>query len=90
MSFQDDPERRAYVLGEVECLAGTDWPDNLARRLEYADANSLNAALHHWGRPDLAAKFERWRYDGLTPAAYVTQRQTRLANLARKKEAADG
>ena len=70
------------MLAEVEALLGSDWPDNLARRLGYADAGSLHGALKKWNRPDLARHFERWRFDGLTPAAQVAQRQSRLANEA--------
>lgn len=80
-----DEDRREYVLSEVEFLAGTDWPDTLAQRLDYADAASLNCALARWQRPDLARKFERWRFDGLTPAGHIAQQQARQANRERQR-----
>lgn len=70
-------ERRQYVTGEVLHLLGTDWPDNIAKRLGYSDAASLNASLLKWGRRDLAARFEKSAYDGLVPAKQLQTITTR-------------
>lgn len=65
--------RREYVIGEVEWLVRfPHWPDDVAERLGYLDARTLQMMLARWGRPDLAAHFERWRYDGNVPSAIVT------------------
>ena len=70
-------ERRRYVIEEAQHLLGSDWPENIARRLGYADAASLNASLMKWGRRDLARKFEKSAYDGLVPAKQAQTVATR-------------
>lgn len=61
---------REYIVGEIEHLADYVWPEELAQRLGYANAASLNSVLLHWGRRDLAQYFERSRFDGMTPARH--------------------
>lgn len=78
---QDPEEHRKYVVGELDRLVGTDWPESLAARLGYENFHSLQAALKRWGRPDLAARFNRVNFDGLIPA-------DRLTRQARKRGAA--
>ena len=51
--------RRDLVLEEVRWLAGTDHPDNIARRLGYRDGNSLSKQLWNWGQRDLVARLTR-------------------------------
>ena len=75
--------RREYVIHEIEHLIQFRiWPDDLARMLDYANADSLQAALHKWKRHDLAVHFERWRYDGNVPAAVVASQQKRKERTA--------
>lgn len=80
-------ERRQYVTGEVSHLLGTDWPDNIARRLGYSDAASLNASLAKWGRRDLAARFEKSAYDGLVPTRNAQAASTRKSNQRQEQPA---
>ena len=56
MSSTKAARRRDLVLEEVQWLAGTDHPDNLARRLGYSNGDSLSKQLRNWGRHDLAAR----------------------------------
>ena len=56
MSNTKAAHRRDLVLEEVRWLAGTDHPDNLARRLGYKSGVSLVTQLQHWRRYDLAAR----------------------------------
>ena len=51
--------RRDLVLEEVRWLAGTDHPDNIARRLGYCDGDSLSKQLRNWGQRDLVARLTR-------------------------------
>lgn len=47
--------RRAYVIGEVEWLLGTDSVENISTRLGYANPRSLARKLRDWKQPELAA-----------------------------------
>ena len=51
--------RRQAVIEDVEWVAGTDHPDNIARRLGYSDSNSLSKQLRNWSQRDLAARLTR-------------------------------
>ena len=51
--------RRDQVIEDCEWVAGTDHPDNIARRLGYSSEHSLTAQLQHWGQRDLAARLTR-------------------------------
>ena len=46
------------LIAEVEFLAGTDDPKNLAARLGYQRPDSLCRRLERNGRPDLARYFD--------------------------------
>ena len=59
MSNTKAARRRDLVLEEVRWLAGTDHPDNIARRLGYCDGDSLSKQLRNWGQHDLAARLTR-------------------------------
>ena len=59
MSNTKAAHRRDLVLEEVRWLAGTDHPDNIARRLGYCDGDSLSKQLRNWGQHDLAARLTR-------------------------------
>ena len=59
MSNAKAARRRDQVIEDVEWLAGTDHPDNLARRLGYKSGVSLVTQLQHWRRYDLAARLTR-------------------------------
>ena len=59
MSGGRPASRRDLVLEEVRWLAGTDHPDNIARRLGYCDGDSLRKQLWNWGQRDLAARLTR-------------------------------
>ena len=59
MSGGRPASRRDLVLEEIRWLAGTDHPDNIARRLGYSSEHSLTAQLQHWGRHDLVARLTR-------------------------------
>ena len=59
MSGGRPASRRDQVIEDCEWLAGTDHPDNIARRLGYSSEHSLTAQLQHWGRHDLAARITR-------------------------------
>jgi len=72
-------DRRDYIIGEVEHLTGSDWPERIADRLGYANTAALHMALLRWGRPDLAHWFERWVFDGNVRPALVAQIATRKA-----------
>ena len=48
--------RRQAVIEDVEWVAGTDHPDNIARRLGYSNGDSLSKQLRNWGRHDLATR----------------------------------
>lgn len=54
-------ERAQYVTTEVEHLLGSDHPGNIARRLGYADLDSLVHRLRVWGRDDLVGRLLRAR-----------------------------
>ena len=56
MSGGRPASRRDLVLEEVRWLAGTDHPDNIARRLGYRNGDSLTKQLWNWGQRDLAAR----------------------------------
>ena len=51
--------RRQAVIEDCEWVAGTDHPDNIARRLGYCDSDSLRKQLWNWGQRDLAARLTR-------------------------------
>ena len=51
--------RRDQVIEDCEWVAGTDHPDNIARRLGYRNGNSLTKQLWNWGQRDLAARLTR-------------------------------
>ena len=51
--------RRQAVIEDVEWLAGTDHPDNIARRLGYRNGDSLTKQLWNWGQRDLADRLTR-------------------------------
>ena len=59
MSNTKAARRRDLVLEEVRWLAGTDHPDNIARRLGYSSGDSLSKQLRNWGQRDLAARLTR-------------------------------
>ena len=59
MSGGRPASRRDLVLEEVRWLAGTDHPDNIARRLGYCDSDSLRKQLWNWGQHNLAARLTR-------------------------------
>ena len=59
MSNTKAARRRDQVIEDCEWLAGTDHPDNIARRLGYSDGNSLRKQLWNWGQRDLAARLTR-------------------------------
>lgn len=68
-------ERKRYVIEETERLIGTDWPPNIARRLDYDNPHSLKAQLKRWGRADLAAHFDKIHYDGLVSISHLSRVQ---------------
>ena len=51
--------RRQAVIEDVEWVAGTDHPDNIARRLGYRNGDSLSKQLWNWGQRDLVARLTR-------------------------------
>ena len=59
MSNAKAARRRDQVIEDVEWVAGTDHPDNLARRLGYKSGVSLVTQLQHWRRYDLAERVTR-------------------------------
>ena len=59
MSGGRPASRRDLVLEEVRWLAGTDHPDNIARRLGYRNGDSLTKQLWNWSQRDLAARLTR-------------------------------
>ena len=59
MSGWRPASRRDLVLEDCEWLAGTDRPDNIARRLGYRNGDSLRKQLWNWGQRDLAARLTR-------------------------------
>ena len=59
MSGGRPASRRDLVLEDVEWLAGTDHPDNIARRLGYRNGDSLTKQLWNWGQRDLVARLTR-------------------------------
>ena len=59
MSGGRPASRRDQAIEDVEWVAGTDHPDNLARRLGYKSGVSLVTQLQHWRRYDLAARLTR-------------------------------
>lgn len=59
MSGGRPASRRDQVIEDVEWVAGTDHPDNIARRLGYSSEHSLTAQLQHWGQRDLVARLTR-------------------------------
>ena len=59
MSGGRPASRRDQVIEDVEWLAGTDHPDNIARRLGYRNGDSLTRQLWNWGQRDLAARLTR-------------------------------
>ena len=56
MSGGRPASRRDQVIEDYEWLAGTDHPDNIARRLGYRNGDSLTKQLWNWGQRDLAAR----------------------------------
>ena len=56
MSGGRPASRRDQVIEDCEWLAGTDHPDNIARRLGYSNGDSLTKQLWNWGQRDLAAR----------------------------------
>jgi hypothetical protein len=62
---EDINDRGTWVVVEVEALFHTDWPERLAKRLDYPTPGALADALKRWGRDDLAAWFEKAGWDGL-------------------------
>ena len=59
MSGGRPASRRDQVIEDCEWLAGTDHPDNIARRLGYRNGDSLTRQLWNWGQRDLAARLTR-------------------------------
>ena len=59
MSGGRPASRRDQVIEDCEWLAGTDHPDNIARRLGYCNGDSLTRQLRDWGQRDLAARLTR-------------------------------
>ena len=59
MSGGRPASRRDQVIEDCEWLAGTDHPDNIARRLGYRSGDSLTKQLWNWGQRDLAARLTR-------------------------------
>ena len=59
MSGGRPASRRDQVIEDCEWVAGTDHPDNIARRLGYCDGDSLSKQLRNWGQRDLAARLTR-------------------------------
>ena len=59
MSGGRPASRRDQVIEDCEWLAGTDHPDNIARRLGYSSEHSLTAQLQRWGQCDLVARLTR-------------------------------
>ena len=59
MSNTKAARRRDQVIEDCEWLAGTDHPDNIARRLGYRDSDSLTKQLWNWGQRDLAVRLTR-------------------------------
>ena len=59
MSGGRPASRRDQVIEDCEWLAGTDHPDNIARRLGYRNGDSLTKQLWNWGQRDLAARLTR-------------------------------
>ena len=51
--------RYDQVIEDCEWLAGTDHPDNIARRLGYRNGDSLTRQLWNWGQRDLVARLTR-------------------------------
>lgn len=49
---------RGLDVTEVEHLAGSDSAENIARRLGYGSARTLDQLLHRAGRPDLARRLQ--------------------------------
>ena len=70
MSNTKAARRRDLVLEEVRWLAGTDHPDNIARRLGHSSVRRLADQVKCWGRPDLADRLRRGcqRLDGRSAA----------------------
>lgn len=54
-----EADKRTQRIEDVEWLLGTDRPDNIARRLGYADLASLTKVLRRWDRNDLVARLNR-------------------------------
>ena len=59
MSGGRPASRRDQVIEDCEWLAGTDHPDNIARRLGYCNGDSLTNRLWSWSQRDLAARLTR-------------------------------
>ena len=59
MSGGRPASRRDQVIEDCEWLAGTDHPDNIARRLGYRNGDSLTKQLWNWSQRDLAARLTR-------------------------------
>ena len=59
MSGGRPASRRDQVIEDCEWLAGTDHPDNIARRLGYRNGDSLTKQLWNWGQHNLAARLTR-------------------------------
>ena len=59
MSGGRPASRRDQVIEDCEWLAGTDHPDNIARRLGYCNGDSLTKQLRNWSQRDLAARLTR-------------------------------
>ena len=58
----DVQEHRRHVIEDVEWLTDCgEHPENVARRLGYANPTNLADLLTRWGRPGLARRLTRER-----------------------------
>ena len=58
----DVQEHRRHVIEDVEWLTDCgEHPENVARRLGYANPTNLADLLTRWGRPSLARRLTRER-----------------------------
>jgi len=59
-------QRHQRVVEEAEHLLSLRvWPDEIAQKLNYANAGNLATKLKSWGYTELAEKFQRVNFDGL-------------------------
>lgn len=57
--FDGSNPHREYICQEIEFLAGTDHPENIAQRLGYSQYDNLRLVLRRWQRSDLVQRLER-------------------------------